>query len=202
MRWSAISSATWSPRVRSSREQLERLGAGAGAQDPVALAEAAPQVARDGGQHGGLVVDGDDRGAALAGRRFGRRARCSSRSALRHRECTVPHPWRAVLGSAASACYASGGCTPPQCETGTWTSNGRGRSHAHRGARRRGAPALAARGERERQRGRPPRGSPRSRSSSIATGICCAAAVPSPMPAAIPTQVEIRSEGTVEGYLQ
>ena len=66
MRWSAISSATWSPRVRSSAQQLERLGARAGAQDPVALAEAAPQVARDGGQHGRLVVDGHDRRASLA----------------------------------------------------------------------------------------------------------------------------------------
>ena len=43
-------------------EDVERLGAGGGAQDPVALAEAAPQVARDGGEHGGLVVDGEDRG--------------------------------------------------------------------------------------------------------------------------------------------
>ena len=66
MRWSAISSATWSPRVRSSREQLQRLGPGARAQDPVALAEAAAQVARDGGEHRGLVVDGDDRGSSLA----------------------------------------------------------------------------------------------------------------------------------------
>ena len=70
MRWSAISSATWSPRVRSCAQQLERLGARACAQDPVALAEAAPQVARDRGQHGRLVVDGDDRGPPLArGRR-------------------------------------------------------------------------------------------------------------------------------------
>ena len=52
------------------REDLERLGARARAQDPVALAEAAPQVARDRRQHDGLVVDGDDRGPPLArGRR-------------------------------------------------------------------------------------------------------------------------------------
>ena len=49
-------------------QQLERLGARGRPQDPVALAEAAAQVARDGGQHRGLVVDGDDRGTAL-GRR-------------------------------------------------------------------------------------------------------------------------------------
>ena len=47
-------------------QQLERLGARARAQDPVALAEAAPQVARDGGEHRGLVVDRDDRRAPLA----------------------------------------------------------------------------------------------------------------------------------------
>ena len=41
MRWSATSIATASPRVRISAEQLERLGARAGAEDPVALAEAA-----------------------------------------------------------------------------------------------------------------------------------------------------------------
>ena len=48
-------------------QELERLGARGGAQDPVALAEAAPQVARDRGEHGGLVVDGEDRRAALGG---------------------------------------------------------------------------------------------------------------------------------------
>ena len=51
---------------RTSAQQLERLGARGRAQDPVALAEAAPQVARDRGQHRRLVVDGDDRGAPLA----------------------------------------------------------------------------------------------------------------------------------------
>ena len=52
----------------AARDQLaqrpERLVAARGADDPVALAEAPPQVARDGGEHGGLVVDGDDRGSA------------------------------------------------------------------------------------------------------------------------------------------
>ena len=72
MRWSAMSSATWSPRVTSSREDLERLRAGAGAQDAVALAELAAQVAGDGGEDRGLVVDGEDRGTAGAFRGWGR----------------------------------------------------------------------------------------------------------------------------------
>ena len=50
-----------SPRARSSRSASSASLAGGGAQDPVALAEPAPQVARDGGEHGRLVVDGDDR---------------------------------------------------------------------------------------------------------------------------------------------
>jgi hypothetical protein len=40
---------------------LERLGAASRAQDAVALAEAHAQVARDRRQHGGLVVDRQDR---------------------------------------------------------------------------------------------------------------------------------------------
>ena len=52
------------------REQLERLGAGGRPQDPVALAEAPPQVAGDRGEHDGLVVDGDDRRTALGRRSF------------------------------------------------------------------------------------------------------------------------------------
>ena len=48
-------------------EQIERLGARAGAQDPVALPEPAPQVARDGRQHRGLVIDGNDRRASFGG---------------------------------------------------------------------------------------------------------------------------------------
>ena len=47
-------------------QRVERLRARGRAHDPVALAELAPQVARDGGEHGGLVVDGDDRGATTA----------------------------------------------------------------------------------------------------------------------------------------
>ena len=47
-------------------EQLEPLGARAGAHHPVALAEAAPQIARDRGQHRRLVVDRDDRQDAAA----------------------------------------------------------------------------------------------------------------------------------------
>ncbi len=62
MRWSATSIATCSPRLRSSLQELERLGARAGAQDPVALAEAAAQVARDRRQHGRLVVDRQEHG--------------------------------------------------------------------------------------------------------------------------------------------
>ena len=70
MRWSATSSATCSPRVTSSFSAAERLGAGGRAHDPVALAELAAQVARDGGEHGGLVVDGDDRGRCGGGARM------------------------------------------------------------------------------------------------------------------------------------
>jgi hypothetical protein len=44
-------------------QQVERLGAGAGAQHAVALAEAAAQVARHRRQDRGLVVHGDDRRA-------------------------------------------------------------------------------------------------------------------------------------------
>ncbi len=51
--------------------ELERLGAGAGAQHAKALAEAAAQVARNGGEHRRLVIDGDDRRAAR-GRGAGR----------------------------------------------------------------------------------------------------------------------------------
>jgi hypothetical protein len=46
-------------------QEIERLGARPGAQDAVALAEAAAQVARHRGQHGRLVVDGEDGGPAL-----------------------------------------------------------------------------------------------------------------------------------------
>ena len=48
-------------------QEVEALGAGARAQDAEALAEAAPQVARDRRQDGRLVVDGKDRRAPLAG---------------------------------------------------------------------------------------------------------------------------------------
>ena len=64
IRWSATSSATWSPRRRTSRSVSSASAPGAGAQDPVALAEAAAQVAGDGGEHGRLVVDGEDGGTA------------------------------------------------------------------------------------------------------------------------------------------
>ena len=54
----------------AARAQLRRSSSASGpergAHDPVALAEAAPQVARDGGEHRGLVVDRDDRGPSLA----------------------------------------------------------------------------------------------------------------------------------------
>ena len=60
IRWSATSSATCSCRVADLAEQLKRLGAGARPDDPVALAESAAQIAGDGGQHGRLVVDGED----------------------------------------------------------------------------------------------------------------------------------------------
>ena len=53
-------------RMRGLWTHLERLGAGGGAHDPVALAEAAAQVAGDGGEDGRLVVDGEDHRAALA----------------------------------------------------------------------------------------------------------------------------------------
>ena len=45
-------------------QQVEPFGARTGAHDPVALAEAAPQVARYGREHRRLVVDRDDRGTA------------------------------------------------------------------------------------------------------------------------------------------
>ena len=48
-------------------EQLESVGTGTCAHHAVALAEAAPQVPRDGRQHRGFVVHGDDRGATLLG---------------------------------------------------------------------------------------------------------------------------------------
>ena len=51
-------------RARLAHE-LQRLGARRRAQDAVALAERAPQVARDRRQHGRLVVDDDDRRATL-----------------------------------------------------------------------------------------------------------------------------------------
>ena len=65
IRWSAISIATWSPRARSSRSSSSASAPRARAQDPEALAEAAAQVARDRREHRGLVVDDDDRRAAL-----------------------------------------------------------------------------------------------------------------------------------------
>ncbi len=51
-------------------QDLQRIGARAGAQDAEALAEAAAQVARDGGQHGRLVVDGEDRRTPRGRRRL------------------------------------------------------------------------------------------------------------------------------------
>ena len=67
IRWSATSSATCSPRRPSFAQRLERLVARAGADDPVALAESAPQIARHGGEDDRLVVDYDD-GGSPAGR--------------------------------------------------------------------------------------------------------------------------------------
>ena len=67
----------------AAAEQVERLGARGGAQDAVALAEAAAQVARDGGEHGWLVIDGDDRGAALGCRLLAGRA-LPGRELVRH----------------------------------------------------------------------------------------------------------------------
>ena len=46
-------------------QQLEALGSRAGPQDAVALPEAAPQVASNGGENHGLIIDGDYRGPAL-----------------------------------------------------------------------------------------------------------------------------------------
>jgi hypothetical protein len=44
-------------------EELEPLGARAGAHHAIPLAETAPQIAGDGSQHGRLVVDRHDRGS-------------------------------------------------------------------------------------------------------------------------------------------
>ena len=56
-------------------ERLQALRARPGAHDAVALAELPAQVAGDGGQDRGLVVDGHDRRAAMTPRRSRRRAR-------------------------------------------------------------------------------------------------------------------------------
>ncbi len=58
-------------------QEVERLRAGRRPEDPEALAEAAAQVAADGGEHGGLVVDGEDRRAPLGGGAPG--GRCARR---------------------------------------------------------------------------------------------------------------------------
>lgn len=46
-------------------QQVQRLSPGRGSQYPEALAEAAPQIARHGGEHRRLVIDRDDRRTAL-----------------------------------------------------------------------------------------------------------------------------------------
>ena len=48
-------------------QRAQGLGAGGRAHDPVALAEPPAQVAGDRGEHGGLVVDADDRRPAASG---------------------------------------------------------------------------------------------------------------------------------------
>ena len=79
-------------------QQVQRLGAGARAQDPEALAEAAPQVARDGREHGGLVVDREDRGAPLGGGApgldgWGWRGPCVGVLAMAALNVSVRGPW-------------------------------------------------------------------------------------------------------------
>ena len=89
-------------------EDLERVCAGARPQDAVALAEPAPQVARDRGEDDGIVVDGDDHGPPLAGRRFGLRCPLLARECTRHREYGT-RTRAAVLGSDDCSCYCFGG---------------------------------------------------------------------------------------------
>ena len=83
-------------------EDLERLGAGGRAHDAVALAEASPQVARDRGEHRGLVVDGEDRRTALGRRSSATSARCSVEGVP---PMTVHGIRRAALGRCDGSCY-------------------------------------------------------------------------------------------------
>ena len=69
MRWSASTSASDSPRLRSSFSVSCASRARAGTQDAIRLAELAAEVALDRAQDGRLVVDHEQRGAAGAGPR-------------------------------------------------------------------------------------------------------------------------------------
>ena len=109
-------------------DEVQRLGAGGRAQDPVAVAEAAAQVAGDGGEDRGLVVDGDDRGAALAlapgGGRLGGGGGRERRQASGPDFCRTGRPawsgsgpWGRLVGrgaraQAAAAAGTSGNVTP------------------------------------------------------------------------------------------